>query len=71
MRGVLLTEAASGNVPVAARTVLYHEDLHEAMKAEHPGDEMKRAVLAELRADAWNPTLENGEPVNATNILGW
>jgi ribosomal protein L35AE/L33A len=72
LKGMVLTESAADNVPVAARTVLFHDDLHAHMKAENTEVEFKKRVLDDyLRAAAWNPSLKVGHAVNATNLLGW
>jgi len=72
LRGILLTETAEGSVPAAARTVLFHNELHVLMKTKNTKEELEKRILDDyLRADARNPSLKRGNPVNATNLLGW
>jgi hypothetical protein len=70
LRGIVLTESADGNIPVAARTILYHDELHKRMEEKH-GSAMGEYVLSQLRVPATNPSVPEGEPVSATNLLGW
>lgn len=68
LRGVVLTEWATGHVPVAARTILYHEELHASMLAMHPNEtEFRSHVIKQLRL----PSNSEGKPLRATNLMGW
>jgi ribosomal protein L35AE/L33A len=68
LRGVVLTEWWNGNIPVAARTVLFHRDFHQAMRANHTNTiEFEDFIHKQLRT----PSNTEGAPVDCTNLMAW
>jgi len=68
LRGVVLTEWANSHVPVAARTILFHEELHKSMRIAHPDDaEFENFIFKQLRV----PSNSEGTLVDCTNLMGW
>lgn len=68
LRGVVLTEWWNGHVPVAARTLLFHEDFHKAMRAKHPDDTgFRDFIVKQLEI----PSNSEGALVDCTNLMGW
>jgi hypothetical protein len=68
LRGVVLTEWWNGHVPVAARTILLHEDFHKSMRATHPDDaDFRDFIVKRLNI----PSNSEGALVDCTNLMGW
>lgn len=68
LRGVVLTEWWNGHVPVAARTILFHEDFHKTMRAKHPDDaDFEDFIVKRLKL----PSSSEGALVDCTNLMGW
>lgn len=68
LRGVVLTEWWNGHVPVAARTILFHEDFSKTMRASHPDDpEFQDFIVKQLKI----PSNSEGALVDCTNLMGW
>jgi hypothetical protein len=68
LRGVVLTEWWNGHVPVAARTILLHEDFRNTMRATHPDDpEFRDFIVKQLKT----PSNSEGTLVDCTNLMGW
>lgn len=68
LRGVVLTEWWNGHVPVAARTILFHEEFHRAMRTMHPEEASFRDfIVKQLKI----PSNSEGALVDSTNLMGW